>query len=147
MKKYNYWSAYRCLYLRWFCAYISVFACSVVPLESFGVVLGSGHCKAAHKKVLRKRQSGPTSWGSLGSLIPTLISSSVRRRKEPGNIGGFKPLTSSGSDRAPPIRLQNEIMWMRAKISQSKATRSYRNVNPLTSTRMRRNRSHSYKRS
>ena len=37
---------------------------------------------------------------------------SVRGRKEPGNIGGFKPLTSGGSDRAPPIRLRNEITWM-----------------------------------
>ena len=33
--------------------------------------------------------------------------------KEPGNVGGFKPLTSGGSDRAPPIRLQNKITWMR----------------------------------
>ena len=31
--------------------------------------------------------------------------------KEPGNIGWFKPWTSSSSDRAPPIRLRNKIMW------------------------------------
>ena len=36
---------------------------------------------------------------------------STCRRKEPGNIGGFKPLTSSGAARVPPIRLQNEITW------------------------------------
>ena len=33
-------------------------------------------------------------------------------RKESGNIGEFKPLTSGGSDRVPPIRLQNEITWV-----------------------------------
>ena len=32
---------------------------------------------------------------------------SVRGRKEPGNLGGFKPLTSGGSARAPSIRLQS----------------------------------------
>ena len=57
---------------------------------------------------------------------------SARGRKEPGNIGGFKPLTSGGSDRAPPIRLRNEIMWMcdslkawRTEISQSKTNKEF----------------------
>ena len=51
-------------------------------------------------------------WLSLASS-PGSFPLSARGRKEPGNVGGFKPLTSGGSDRAPPIRLQNKITWMR----------------------------------
>ena len=47
----------------------------------------------------------------IASLVPRLTALFAHRRKDPTNIGGFKPLTSNGSDRMPPIRLQNEIMW------------------------------------
>ena len=66
------------------------------------------------------------------SLVPRLFSSSACERKEPGNIGVFKLLTSAGSDRAPPIRLQDEIMGMNAflkawqtKVTQTKINRLY----------------------
>ena len=45
------------------------------------------------------------------SLVPRLSSSSACGKKEPGNIGGFKPLTSGSLASVPPIRLQNEITW------------------------------------
>ena len=48
----------------------------------------------------------------IASLVSRLTALFVHRRKDPTNIGGFKPLTSDSSDRTPPIRLQNEIMWM-----------------------------------
>ena len=47
------------------------------------------------------------------SLLPRLISFFGHRRKEPGEIGSFKPLISGGSDRVPPLKLQNRSMWMR----------------------------------
>ena len=43
------------------------------------------------------------------SLVPKLISSSARGRKELGNVGGVKLLTSGSPAKVPPIRLQNEI--------------------------------------
>ena len=50
-------------------------------------------------------------WYTLASS-PGSFPLSTHERKEPGNIGGFKLLTSAGSDRAPPNRLQDEIMGM-----------------------------------
>ena len=47
--------------------------------------------------------------GLMFSLVPRLISSFRAREEELGNVGRFKPLTSGGSARAPPIRLQSEI--------------------------------------
>ena len=51
--------------------------------------------------------------------------------------GGFKPLTG-GSARAPPIRLQNEVMWMRdslkAWLTSQRQTRSYRTVKTQVKT-------------
>ena len=59
-------------------------------------------------------------------------------RQKPGNIGGgFKPLTG-GSARAPPIRLQNEVTWMRdslkAWLTSQRQTRSYRTVKTQVKT-------------
>ena len=54
--------------------------------------------------------------------------------KEPGtcNIGGFKPLTSGGLARAPPIGLQNKVTLMRdslkAWLTSQRQTRSYKTV-------------------
>ena len=70
-------------------------------------------------------------WYTLASS-PGSFPLSSRERKEPGNIGGFKLLTSAGSDRAPPIRLQDEIMGMhdflkpwQTKVTQTKINRLY----------------------
>ena len=70
-------------------------------------------------------------WYTLASS-PGSFPLSARGRKEPGNTGGFKPLTSGGSDRSPPIRLQNKVMWMcnilkawQTKGTQPKITKSY----------------------
>ena len=43
-----------------------------------------------------------------------------------GNIGGTKLLTSAGSDRGPPIRLQDEITEMHdfLKVWQTKVTQT-----------------------
>ena len=59
------------------------------------------------------------------SLVPRLISFFGHRRKEPGEIGSFKPLISGGSDRVPPLKLQNQSMWMRdsLKVWRTKSRR------------------------
>ena len=59
------------------------------------------------------------------SLVPRLISFFGHRRKEPGEIGSFKQLISGGSDRVPPLKLQNQSMWMRdsLKVWQTKSRR------------------------
>ena len=59
------------------------------------------------------------------SLLPRLISFFGHRRKEPGEIGSFKPLISGGSDRVPPLKLQNQSMWMRdsLKVWRTKSRR------------------------
>ena len=59
------------------------------------------------------------------SLLPRLISFFGHRRKEPGEIGSFKPLISGGSDRVPPLKLQNQSRWMRdsLKVRRTKSRR------------------------
>ena len=48
--------------------------------------------------------------GMFHSLIPRL--SLLKRKREPGNIGGITLCTSGNWNLAAPIGLQNRIMWM-----------------------------------
>ena len=70
-------------------------------------------------------------WYTLASS-PDSFPLSAHEGREPGNIGGFKLLTSTGSDRVPPIRLQDEIMGMhdflkawQTKVTHTKINRLY----------------------
>ena len=54
-------------------------------------------------------------WSDLASP-PGSFPLSTCRRKEHGTLWGFKPLTSGGSDRVPPIRWQNKSTWIHGSL-------------------------------